>query len=155
MKPGIAVGHKAEAEVSVTDDMTVLFEGERIHDLYSTSALVHDMELVARRLLAEHMEEGEESMVYHADVSHLSMTLPGMTVKLTATVCEIRDNKIVAEVEATNVRGRIARGTITLAVVEKGWLDNRMKEIAIINSLAQAAEAREPQALENELSGSR
>lgn len=136
MKPGLAIGQTHTIEIEVTPDMVAYFEDKLVHYLYSTSALTHDMELAARRLLVPFLEEQEESIGCHFEIAHLAMTLPGMRVEIEATVVEIRDNKVVANIEASNIRGKIARGTITQAIVDKGWLQNRMKEISVIHNIS-------------------
>ncbi|MGD9683232.1 MAG: thioesterase family protein [Candidatus Obscuribacterales bacterium] len=136
MKPGINIGQTAELEVEITANMTAAFEGITVHDLYSTSYLVHHMEFAARKLILDYLEPHEEGMGCHVQVSHLAPTLPGMLVKLRATITDIRDNKIQAEVEASNIRGKIARGEVTQAIIEKEWLEKRMKELSIVQNIS-------------------
>lgn len=142
MKPGLAIGQTQTIEIEVTPNMVAYFEGKLVHNLYSTSVLAHHMELAARRLLVPFLESHEESMGCNFEISHLAMTLPGMTVEIEATVVEIRDNKVVANIEASNIRGKIARGAITQAIVDRGWLENRMKEISVINNIATEKHSR-------------
>ena len=140
MKPGLEKGQQSQTEVLVSDSMTAGFFGETVHELYSTSHLVNHMEYAARQLILPYLEEDEEGMGVHVEVSHLSFTLPGMKVKFVATVTDIRDNKIVAEVEATNLRTKIARGTITQAIVKKEWLEKKMKELKVLQNIASSME---------------
>ncbi len=135
MKPGLVVGKTHSILIEVTPDMVACFEGKVTHKLYSTAALLNDLELCARKLLLPFLSDTEEAIGCQAEVSHLAMTLPGMIVKINAKVSELRENKVVTEVEATNLRGKIARGAITLAVVEKSWLLNRMKELSVIQNI--------------------
>lgn len=141
MKPGLKIGQTAELEITVTKEMVASFGGETVHHLYSTSTLVHHMEWAARKMIEPFFEEHEEGMGYHAEVSHLMPTIPGMKVKLKATVTALRDRKVVCDVEVFNPRGKIARGTVTQAIVEKSWLDNKIKEMALVHQLALEAEA--------------
>lgn len=136
MKPGLAIGQTTTIELEVSWDMIVRYEGKIVHELYSTSALVHHMELSARKLIWPYLDDSEECMGCHVDVSHLAMTLPGMKVTIISKIADIRENKIEVEVEASNIRGKIARGTVTHAVIEKAWLQNRMKEISVIQNIA-------------------
>ncbi|MBZ0187062.1 MAG: hypothetical protein K8F91_12515 [Candidatus Obscuribacterales bacterium] len=141
MKVGLAIGQTAEIEVAVSDAMTAAFEGITVHNLYATSALVHHMEFAARKLILSYLEPHEEGMDCHVQVSHLAPTLPGMTVTIRATISDIRDNKIQAEVEASNIRGKIARGEVTQAIIDKEWLEKRMKELGIVHHLSTNAYA--------------
>lgn len=136
MKPDLTIGTSQSIEIEVTPDMVACFEGKTVHELYSTSFLVQHMELAARKVITPHLEDNEEGMGCHVEVSHLALTLPGMKVKIEATVSEIRDNKVVVDVEASNLRGKIARGTVTQAIVDKTWLHNRMKELGVIRNIA-------------------
>ncbi len=141
MKPGLKIGMTTELEVTVTPNMTAVFDGAEVHHLFSTSSLVQHLEWASRKLLEPYFDDNEEGMGYHIEVSHLMPTIPGMPVKLHATVCDIKDSKVVCEVEAFNPRGKIARGTVTQAVVAKSWLDNKIKEMALLHQLACEAEA--------------
>jgi fluoroacetyl-CoA thioesterase len=143
MKPGLAIGQTHTIEIEVTPDMVAYFEGKLVHNLYSTSVLAHHMELAARRLLVPFLSSNEESMGCNFEISHLAMTLPGMRVTIEATVVEIRDNKIVANIEASNIRGKLARGTVTQAIIDKGWLQNRMKEISVIHNITSEKHSRQ------------
>lgn len=136
MKPGLAIGQTTTIELDVSWDMIVRYEGKIVHELYSTSALVHHMELSARKLIWPYLDDSEECMGCHVEVSHLAMTLPGMKVTIVSKIADIRENKVEVEVEASNIRGKIARGTVTHAVIEKAWLQNRMKEISVIQNIA-------------------
>ncbi len=137
MKAGLAIGHTAEIDILVTKDMRPEFVGEAVHDLYSTSDLVNHIEGAAHKCLRPFLETTEEGMVSHVEVSHLTLTVTGMSVRVKATVSEIRDKKIVCDVEAFNTRGKIARGTVTLSITERGWLENKMRELSLINELAK------------------
>lgn len=141
MKPGLCVGQKEEVVVTVTKDMCAAFGGQPVHDLYSTSTLVHHMEWAARKTILPYLEDHEEGMGYHVEVSHSMLSLPGMEIKIVATVSEIRDNKVICEVEAVNPRGRIARGSVTQVIIEKSWLDKKMKEVTLVQKLEADLEA--------------
>lgn len=136
MKAGLKLGQSAEINILVIKDTRYEFAGEAVHDLYSTSDLVHHIESAAHKCLIPFLEENEAGMVSHVELSHLSLTVPGMSVRVKATVSEIRDKKIVCDVEACNTRGKIARGTVTLSITEKLWLENKKKELSLITQLA-------------------
>ncbi len=140
MKPGFCPGLTAQIEVEVSKDMLAEFDGEVMQDLYATSALVHHSELAARQLLLPYLQPHEQAMTSNIEVSHLILTVPGMKIQVKAKVSEIRDNKIVCEIEAATGRGKVARGTLTQAIVEKSWLDKKIKEMSLINHLAIEAE---------------
>ncbi len=111
-----------------------------MHDLYSTYTLVHHMEWAARKTILPYLENNEHGIGYHVEVSHLALTLPGMKVRIKATVSDYHDNKVTCDVEAYNSRGKIARGAMTQAIVDKAWLERKMKELSLIHQLSQNAE---------------
>lgn len=135
MKPGIREGQTAELEVTIERAHLAEFGGETVHDLYSTSALIHHMEWAARKTILPYLEDHEEGMGCHINVSHRMLTLPGMKVRLKATVTDVRDSKVECEVEAFNSRGKIARGTIVQAIVDKSWLEKKVREMSVIQNI--------------------
>jgi fluoroacetyl-CoA thioesterase len=142
VKAGLQIGQTAEMEFTVTPEMRAQFGGETVHDLLSTSTLVHYMEWAARRIILPYIEEHEEGMGSHVDISHLMMTPVGMKIQLKATVTAIRENKVECDVEASNFRGKVAKATITQAIVQKQWLENKIREMALINSIVREQEQR-------------
>jgi len=126
MKSGLAPGQTAEVEITVTPDMRAQFEGKTVHDLYSTSALVHHMEWAARKTILPFLETKEEGMGTHVEVDHLMMTPVGMKVTIKATVSDIKDNKVDCHIEAFNARGKICKGRVTQAIVAREWLEEKV-----------------------------
>lgn len=141
MKAGLKIGQTAEADIVVSREMFATFGGQTVHELYSTASLVQHMEWVARKIIVPYLEPHEEGMGFHVEVSHLALTLPGMNVRLKATVSDIRENKIVCDVEAFNLRGKLARGTVTQAIIQKEWLERKTRELQIINQLAEQSQS--------------
>lgn len=140
MKPGLTKGQTAQIEITTTPDMRAQFGGDTVHDLFSTAALVHHMEWAARKAILPYLEPHEEGMGSHVEVSHLSFTPTGWKVTVRATVTDIRDRKIECEVEAFNSRGKVAKGTITQSIIEKDWLQRKMRELAVIDGIAREQE---------------
>jgi predicted thioesterase len=141
MKAGLKVGDSAEAELIVTNEMNVAFEGQIVHELYSTSVLTHHMEWVSRKVIVDYLEDNEEAVGYHVDIYHLKPTLGGMKVRLKAAVSQINGNKIVTDVEAFNDLGKIARGHVTQALVGKAWLEQKRKEMSLIHGLSKEVQS--------------
>ncbi len=139
MKPGLTIGQTATLEVTVTTEMLANFGGENVHHLYATSALVLHMEWVCRKMIEPYIEEHEEGIGYRVKVSHLMPTIPHMTVKLKATIADIKDRKVTCDVEAFNLRGKIARGCVVQAIVEKSWLNHKIKELTLVHHLSKEA----------------
>lgn len=142
MKPGLQVGQFAEYELVVSPDMVAAFEGQVVHNLYSTASLVKHLELAARKTIIPYLEKHEEGMGYHVEVHHLMFTPTGMKVKLRATVSAIRDNKIECEVEASTWRGKIARGTVVQSIVQKAWLEQKIREMEVVGGIMREPSIR-------------
>ncbi len=137
MKTGLQVGQSAQIEVNVTPDMVAAFEGTVVHELYSTSALIHHMELAARKTILPYLENHEEGMGCHVDVHHTMFTPEGMKVRITATVSAIKDTKVECEVEAFNGRGKIAKGIIVQSIVQKSWLEKKIREMEVVDGIVR------------------
>jgi fluoroacetyl-CoA thioesterase len=130
MKAGISVGDVAEASVVVTPEMRPQFDGNIVHDVYSTAAMVHLMEHAARKILLPHLEEHEEGMGVSVSVTHLAPTPVGLTVRAVATVTELSARKIVTTVEVWNHRVQIGEGVVVQAVLPKAQIHARIRKMA-------------------------
>lgn len=118
--------------------MVAQFDGKVVHHLYSTSSLVHHMEWVARLIILDYLEDDEEGMGSRVSVAHMSPTLPGMKVKLTAVVCELIDNRVNCEVMAATAHGLIAKGRVEQRIVKRAWIETKMEELAKLEASATA-----------------
>lgn len=117
MKPDLPIGAQYEYALQVTEAMEARFEGERIHPLYATAAMINHMEWAARRQVLSCLEEGEEAVGCHVDVRHLRPTPIGARVHIRSTVEGIEGNRVTHRVEAWNETEKIAEGSFTQAVV--------------------------------------
>ena len=142
MKPGLQIGQSAELEITVTPDMAARFPDEFVHDLYSTSALVHHMEWAARKTIFSYLEPHEEGMGFHIDIHHLMLTPIGMKVTIKATITDIRDHKVECDVEAFNWRGKVAKGVIVQSIVERSWLERKIREMEVVEGIVREQEHR-------------
>lgn len=75
------------------------FDDEHIHDVYSTVAMVRDVEHVSRWLFRLGLEEDEEGAGAAISLRHLAPVPIGAEVRLRATVTTARERKMVTEVE--------------------------------------------------------
>ena len=101
------IGHQETLEVLVTPDMTVRFaELGELHPVYATYELARHFEEVGRKLLLPFLEEGEDGVGTALGVEHLRSALPGMRVRLTATVQRVEGRRLSVTVEAVSELGR-------------------------------------------------
>lgn len=117
MKTDLPIGAQYEYTLQVTEAMEARFEGELIHPLYATAAMIGHMEWAARRQILPCLEEGEEAVGYHVDVKHLRPTAAGSRVHIRSTVAAIEGNRVKHRVEAWNESEKIGEGSFTQAVV--------------------------------------
>src|SRR3954447_8396322 len=129
MKPGLAPGQEATAEVIVDATMFAAFEGRVVHPVYGTAAMIAQMELAGRRIILPYLEAHEEGVGYEISVRHLAPTIAGMRVVARATLTEVRGNRVICRVEAHNDRGLIGEGTFTQVIVNRIDLEVRIAAI--------------------------
>lgn len=127
MKPSLQVGNVAEVVIQVTEDMCPAFDGIVVHRVYSTWSMAHHMELAARKVLKDHLEDHEEGIGSHLAIDHLAPTPVGHHVRLEATATELGETTLVCEVLAYHVHadGRetlVGRATQTQRILPKSKL---------------------------------
>lgn len=107
MRP-IPDGHRAELTITVTDEMTVHFHelghGPG-HPVYATYWIARHFEEAGRKLLLPFREEGEEGVGTSVSVEHLASALPGMRVRIVATVERVEGRHLHCTVTATSELG--------------------------------------------------
>ena len=119
MKAGLFVGITREITSKVTDEMCPAFEGKVIHRCYSTWSLVHHMELAARKVLIDFLEDDEEALGVHVAVDHLAPCRVGRTVRMRAEVTGVSHGRVVCRITAFEGERLLARGTHIHAVMDK------------------------------------
>jgi predicted thioesterase len=129
MKPGLHPGTVAEIEVVVDESMFAAFEGKIVHPVFSTVAMIEQMELAGRRIILPYLEPDEEGVGESIDVRHTAPTVAGMSVSVRATLERIEGNRIICSVEASNDRGTIGSGTFTQRIVRKSDLADAIAEL--------------------------
>lgn len=128
MKAGLDVGVQQEVTVTVTSEMRPQFDGVVVHDVYSTAAMVHQMEHAARKILLPYLEEHEEGMGVSVTVYHLAPAPVGAVVRAVATVEEFSPRKIVTAVEVYSGDVKIGEGLVVQAVLPKEKIRERIAE---------------------------
>ncbi|MGE5220123.1 MAG: thioesterase family protein [Chloroflexota bacterium] len=88
-------------------------------DVFSTPAMIGLMERTCVELTEPYLEDGEQSVGIHVDVHHLAPTKIGQRVTVTAELLEIKNNKILYSVAATNDQGiKIGTGKHRRAIID-------------------------------------
>ncbi len=110
MKPGFELGIVREVSIVVTEDMCPAFDGVIVHRCYSTWSLVHHMELAARKVLVDFLDDDEEGVGAHVSADHLAPCGVGRTVRVRAELVEVRHGRVTCEVTAWSGERLLARG---------------------------------------------
>ena len=122
MKPSLKVGNTAEVTAQVTEAMCPAFEGDVVHDVYSTWSMAYHMELAARMVLAPHLEEHEEGIGSHLSIDHVAPTPVGHTVRVVAEATEVDDTTVICDVTAYDGERTVGRGRQVQRVLPKSKL---------------------------------
>lgn len=128
MKPEFKPGISREITIEVTDDMCPAFDGVVLHRCYSTWALVHHMEIAARKVLVDFLEDHEEGLGAHVSVDHHAPCKVGKTVRVRAELTEISHNRVICEVTAHDGDHLIAQGKQIQVVMDKQRIKRMIEE---------------------------
>lgn len=119
MKPGLAVGHRAEVTCLVDEDMCPAFDGVVVHRVYSTWSMAHQMELAARKVLVPFLEEDEEGLGTHLSIEHLAPTPVGKTVRTEAVATRVEGHRLVCVVRVYDGERLVGRGEQVQRILSK------------------------------------
>lgn len=131
MKPGFEPGLVREVEITVTEAMCPSFDGVVVHRCYSTWSVVHHMEIAARRVLVDFLEEHEEGIGSHVSVDHLAPCKVGKTVRVVAELVEVvqdHHTKVICDVSAFDGQRLLAKGKQIQIVMDKKKLKRILDE---------------------------
>ena len=122
MKDTLKVGASTEMEMVTTPEMGITHLGPEAPRMYSTPSMISLMEQTAIRVLAPHLEAGEQSVGTKISVSHFKATPIGQKVRAKATLTEIVDigrpsKRYRFSVEAFNETDKIGEGSHERAVI--------------------------------------
>ncbi len=134
MRESLKAGLTTTARITVDDSRTIGFMGDEVR-VYATPNLLYDVEMTCRDLLLEHIDEGQDSVGTHIDVSHLAATPLGMWVELTVTVESIDGRAVKLEFNARDAVEQICHGKHSRFIVD---ID---KTIARLKSKIEAADS--------------
>ncbi len=119
MKSGFEPGITKEHTVQVTEEMCPAFDGVVVHRCYSTWSAVHHMEIAARKVLVDYLEDHEEGVGSHVSIDHVATCKVGKTVRVRAELTEIDGRRVICKVEAFDGDRLLAEGTQVQVVMDK------------------------------------
>jgi fluoroacetyl-CoA thioesterase len=125
MKQSLVAGLSTTRTFNVDRGRTIDFMGEAAR-VYATPMLVRDVELSCREFLLGHLDPGEDSVGTRIELDHTAPTLLGMTVRIEASVVEMKGRAVTFEVTGSDGIDTICRGRHTRFVVDVKQTEQRL-----------------------------
>ncbi|HEY7679262.1 MAG TPA: thioesterase family protein [Terriglobia bacterium] len=107
MKPEFQVGLTHEI---VEETLPTHAAAHLAKPIFSTPSMIGFMERCSVQLVKPYLEEGENSVGYRVNVTHIAGTPIGQKVRVKSTVRAINGRRIIFAVEAYNEKEKIGEG---------------------------------------------
>ncbi len=117
MKKSLGNGLTSTNRIDIDEARTISFMGDEGR-VYATPELVRDIEMTCRDLLLEHIDDSQDSVGTHIDVSHIAATPIGMWVDISVTVNSVDGRMVSFEIGARDAVEQICHGTHSRFVVD-------------------------------------
>jgi predicted thioesterase len=119
-----ALGELATREVVVERHMTAVLFDREIHPVYGTAWMVRHAEEAGRELVERHLGPDEDAAGEEIWLRHERAAPVGERLSVTATVVEVDERRLVAEIEVRSLdRGDVVgRGRFVQRYVGRGRL---------------------------------
>ncbi len=112
----IGIQGLAEALVEEADTARTVGSGDLL--VYATPCMVALMEGAAYESIAPYLAEGESSVGTRMEISHLSATPVGMSVRAESVVTAVEGRKITFSITAFDEAGEIGKATHERVIVK-------------------------------------
>ncbi len=129
MTTKLTQGLSKTARVEVDDSRTISFMGDEGR-VYATPELVRDIENTCRNLLLECIDDGQDSVGTHVNVSHIAATPLGMWADITVTVSSVDGRSVRFDISAKDPVEQICRGSHSRFIVDVAKTLARVREKA-------------------------
>lgn len=106
----VTTGLKNSIGLTVTEELTASHIGSGTVRVFSTPMMIAQMEKTCRICVKPYLEEGQETVGTHVNVSHVSSTPVGMKVRCECELIEIDRRRLTFKVAAYNEKGLIGEG---------------------------------------------
>ena len=104
-------GTTLERKIVVSEQDAISFLGADVKPSLASPRMIGHMEFACRDAVLPHLDEGQDTVGTHVNVSHLAATPLGDEVTYRATVIEVEGRKLTFEVEARDSRDVVGKGT--------------------------------------------
>ena len=126
MTDKLEIGLTRSARIEVDQDRTISFMGDEGR-VYATPMLVSDIEYTCRDFLLEFVDDGQDSVGTHIEVSHIAATPLDMWVEITVTVTAVSGRGVSFEVSANDPVEQICHGKHSRFIVDVEKTLTRLK----------------------------
>ncbi len=106
----LETGLKGYLTETVSESLTASHIGSGTVRVLATPMMIALMEKCCRLAVKPYLEEGQETVGTHVNVSHVSATPVGMEVKVECELTEIDRRRLTFRVSAQDERGLIGEG---------------------------------------------
>ncbi len=107
----LTIGLSYELSEEVTKEKLASTKGSGGLDVFATPEMITMMEKAALLAVSKQLPEGDTTVGTAVNIKHTSPTLPGSTVRATASLTEIDGRRLLFEVKAFDEAGEIGSGT--------------------------------------------
>ena len=119
MKEGFVPGTSESQTITTSPEMGITHLGPSVPSMYSTPSMVSLIEMTCVRLISRYVDEGEQSVGYRVNITHLAPTTIGKTVTATVTLREVNGRRFIFDTEVTNEDGvKIGEGSHERALID-------------------------------------
>ena len=130
MKDTLAPGLAGTRCHAIDTERTIDFMGDALR-VYSTPAMLRDIEHTCRDVVLEHLAVGEDTVGARVELDHLGATLLGSRVEVAASVTGVEGPRVEFEVEVRDELGEtVGRAKHTRFVVEIERQRRRLERLA-------------------------
>ncbi|MFI6519106.1 thioesterase family protein [Spirillospora sp. NPDC050679] len=128
LRPGLAarLDYVVPAERTVPHLLPESGEFAALPAVLATGYMVGIVEWACMRVLDGHLEDGEQTLGVHVDLSHEAPTPPGATVTVRAELTAVEGRKLTFSVQAEDDAAVICRGTHRRAVIDAERFNARL-----------------------------
>lgn len=138
VKAELAPGVTFSRQVRVDAARTIDFMGDRAR-VYSTPALVHDIEAACCEGLLDYLDAGENSVGTRIELDHAAPTLLDMSVTIDLTVADVKGRLVTFDIAARDALDEVARGKHVRFIVDVNKTVERLEKKARAVTAAASA----------------
>ncbi len=107
----LEIGLKGSLTETVSESLTASHIGSGTVRVLATPMMIALMEMCSMKTVKPYLEEGQDTVGTHVNVSHVSATPVGMEVRFECELIEIDRRRLAFKVAAYDQRGLIGEGT--------------------------------------------